>query len=661
MKFVILSILLVLSPLSLLSQIIQGGGASGTFNQTGAGQPNTNTNNVFQDTTKKIRKPGDKFLDDTTRQIYGAYSTRYRYLIDYIQVTGNRYIVDTTLDNFHRYNFVQANSNKAQDLGTIGTAIKPLFPSTPASIGSRLGIETFSYYIIDFEKVKFFNTRSPYSSWTYAQGGSGRSVLDVNFAINSGPDLNVFAGYRSLGSKLLTGNLVQSNRDRQARHRTFYIGGIWERRYYKLMAMAMSYSHSLIETGGLSIDSSILSLSDLYNEPPQRLTNQLTNVRGEQKGFQFNLYQEYGIDSTRLQLFMYSSITSQSNSYEDKTIGTKNQPGVNYNFYAKIYFPYDARTYQETNFLAGDTRVGVKSRRGGVFFSFYARNKFYRYRQKSQVNFENGLFVPAENFLGTNISLTLKKIGKINFEAEHLLNKDYRLSALSDFNWFSVGYKSSLIRPTLVQTHFVGNHAWWFNRFRPTFFNEIFGAIKLESPKIRFEPLLRFFNANDLIYFNEHAEPAQLSSSEQFAQLSVNSRLKTGPFTHSIELIYTRLGDNSVIRLPAYFVNYQIYYFRNVLKGSMLIQIGFDNHWRSSFKADAYDPFTQQFYLQNRYEIGNYWQCDFFANALINRTRFFVKLTNILKGLISEGDFSTPGYMMQQRQFEFGVSWMSFD
>jgi hypothetical protein len=635
------------------AQIMQGGGGMQTGGLPGSTQPNNR--NAFQDTTKKDRKPGDKFLDDSTKQIYGAYSTRFKYLSDFYEVTQNRYIVDTTLENFHRYNFVNRGANQWQDLGTVGTAIKPLFLPSPTEVGSKLGIDVFSRYLFDFETLRFFNTRSPYSEWSYAQGGSGRSVLDVHFAINSGPDLNIAAGYRSLGSKLLTGNLVQSNRDRQARHRSFYISSIWEKSRYKLLFMVSNYNHILLETGGLATDTSWQSLEELYKAPPQRLSNNLSEVRGEQKGIQANVYQQFALDSTRLQIFSYHALTNQTNLFED------NKTQSHLEFYKSTYFQNSTQSFQNTRYTCLENRIGLKTRIGAFFFATYLRNRQFQYRLLSQKTLENGLNVNPETSLGSTLSLTFKKIGRIAFDAEYLFFTDYRFKSTLDFKWFTGGYVSSLYRPALVHRHFVGNHAWWFNPLKSIFFNEVFGTAKFNFSRFGIEPSFRVLSLNNWVYFNESIEPTQLKDSENMAQVSLKIRLKTGSLQHHLELANTQTQNNSVLRLPQNFLNYQIYYFTKIKKGRMLLQVGFDNHYRSLFKADAYDPFSQQFYLQNRFEVGNFWQCDFFANAILNRSRFFIKVTNLLKDLAGKGDFSTPGYMMQQRQFEFGLCWMSFD
>ncbi len=653
-KVSILTVLLLLS-LQAYGQILQGGGTGNTMQGGFPGSPQQNNRNAFADSTKKERKPGDKFLDDTTKQIYGAYSTRYRYWSDYYEINENRYIVDTTLDNFHRYNFVNRGANQWQDLGTVGTAIKPLFLQPPTEVGSKLGIDVFSRYLIDFENLRFFNTRSPYSEWNYAQGGSGRSVLDVHFAINSGPDWNIAAGYRSLGSKLLTGNLVQSNRDRQARHRSLYLSSIWERNRYKVLFFASNYNHVVLETGGLNTAVANESLSQLYELQPQQLSNNLSEVRGEQKGVQVNVYQQFALDSTRLQFFSYHALTSQTNLYEDKRLQS------HLDFYQRVYFSGSTQTAQTTRYSTLDNRIGAKTRVGAFFLSTFLRHRSFTYSQKTQGSLENGLNVRPETSVAGRLALSFRKVGKLTFDAEYLFFRDYRFQAALDLDWFSGGYISSLQRPSLVQRHFVGNHAWWFYPLNSIFYNEIYAAGKLSLSRIGFEPKLRLLNLNDWVYFNQNIEPIQSKENESMAQVFLKFKLKTGRFQHTTDLVYTQVKPNSFLRLPQQFLNYQIYYFTNIKQGRMLLQVGFDNHYRSAFKADAYDPFTQQFYLQDRYEIGNFWQCDFFANALVNRSRFFIKVTNLLKDLVGPGDFATPGYMMQQRQFEFGLCWMAFD
>ncbi|MBC8110707.1 MAG: hypothetical protein H7Y04_06565, partial [Verrucomicrobia bacterium] len=87
-----------------------------------------------------------KIVDDTTKQLYSAKTSPYVTERDLLFNKIISYPADTSLDNFHLYNFVEQTQYRFTDLGMIGTAIRPVFPALPATIGTRLGMESFDPY-----------------------------------------------------------------------------------------------------------------------------------------------------------------------------------------------------------------------------------------------------------------------------------------------------------------------------------------------------------------------------------------------------------------------------------------------------------------------------------------------------------------------------------
>jgi hypothetical protein len=72
-------------------------------------------------------------------------------------------------------------------------------------------------------------------------------------------------------------------------------------------------------------------------------------------------------------------------------------------------------------------------------------------------------------------------------------------------------------------------------------------------------------------------------------------------------------------------------------------------------------PATQQFYLQNRFQVENYFLMDFFFNFRIKRLVATTKISNTLLGLVGKGYFASPVYLQQPRAFEVVINWLFFD
>ena len=115
-----------------------------------------------QDNVPTPRK-GSKIINDSTKQVYGPTTSKYFYEEDFFLNRKVLYTIDTSKWNFHRFNYVQRYNNFYQDLGNIGTAIRPVFNQVTDHIGTSSGFNAYDLYW-DSEAPKYFNTRSPYSN-----------------------------------------------------------------------------------------------------------------------------------------------------------------------------------------------------------------------------------------------------------------------------------------------------------------------------------------------------------------------------------------------------------------------------------------------------------------------------------------------------------------
>jgi hypothetical protein len=100
--------------------------------------------------------------------------------------------------------------------------------------------------------------------------------------------------------------------------------------------------------------------------------------------------------------------------------------------------------------------------------------------------------------------------------------------------------------------------------------------------------------------------------------------------------------------------------YKTLVAKVLYTQFGIDTRYNSAFYADAYDPATTRFYLQNEQKIGNYPYVDLHANLKLKRTRFFFLLMNSTASLL-DNYYVAPDYPLYKRTFRFGVSWSFYD
>src|SRR5687767_11310023 len=110
-----------------------------------------------------VQRRGSRVVDDTTRNIYGPNTSHYYFEEDFFANRNALHKIDTTRWNFHRFSYVQRFDNFYQDLGNIGTAIRPIYNQVSEVIGSNTGFDTYDLYWTS-EVIKYYDTKSPYSN-----------------------------------------------------------------------------------------------------------------------------------------------------------------------------------------------------------------------------------------------------------------------------------------------------------------------------------------------------------------------------------------------------------------------------------------------------------------------------------------------------------------
>lgn len=109
--------------------------------------------------------------DDSTKNIYGAKTTFFT-TEENIKNNIEAYkVIDTSLTNTHNWDPVNISDYYYQNLGTVGTAMRPVFYETPHIIGKRSGFGVYDYYVKTPDKFKYFDTKSPYTKMRSVFGG----------------------------------------------------------------------------------------------------------------------------------------------------------------------------------------------------------------------------------------------------------------------------------------------------------------------------------------------------------------------------------------------------------------------------------------------------------------------------------------------------------
>ena len=162
------------------------------------------------------------------------------------------------------------------------------------------------------------------------------------------------------------------------------------------------------------------------------------------------------------------------------------------------------------------------------------------------------------------------------------------------------------------------------------------------------------------IYNNEKALPTQASSELLILSAYLNKDFDSKHWFVRTQLLVQKGSNERYIHLPSV-AGYISMNYRSLVSKVLYFQLGVDTRYNTSFYADAYQPGTARFYLQDKQKIGNYPYVDLHVNMKLKRTRFFFKLMNSMSGLIGDNYYAAPDYPYYRRTYRIGVAWSFYD
>ncbi|MGY6520922.1 MAG: putative porin [Mongoliitalea sp.] len=595
-----------------------------------------------------------KLIDDSTKMVYGPKTTLYFLEKDIKRNRMKKYEVDTLLDNFHYYE-PNANSGwKFQDLGNVGSAAKPLFYQAPVMIGTTSGFHAYDLYYNSTDSMKYYDTKSPYTSMNAFYGGGNRNLLDIVFARNVNPRWNVGFNFHTIRArKTLNPNRRDDNLAEQNAY-SMHTSYKSENDRYLLLASFSRMLHKVNEQGGI-ISPTIDENSLLFAYEDAKVW--LRNSRASDLRQDIHLYQEYEL----VKGWQLYHVIDRRNQEVTFRTNLNSPDSAFFNRFNPERFNNVDSTFNNNQFLEWRNEVGFKGDLGPIYYNAFLKYRTGRMRSPFFVA-DNGF---TEVSVGGALRGDITEQWRFEAEGEYLFPDAFRIKGLFVSPWLEASYTKALYRPTSFQQLARGNHHRWSNRFSNTGLDQIQGMLKIDGRYFTIRPNLTLNRINNYVFFNQEQQATQ-SNAEVFMVIpgirsSVNLRKKL--FWES-EVYYTLLegeGANN-FRIPSWFINSRVYYESPMFNDNLYVQIGVDGRFRDDFFADNYNPAMQQFFLQDEFNVFAYPIVDFFINARINRTRILFRFNHLnINTLQQPGYFVTPYYTGLRRVFDIGISWPLFD
>ena len=598
-----------------------------------------------------------QIVDDSTELVYNPETTLILLEEDIKNNLEIERHPDTTLNQLEDFTWLDKTSDYYQDLGNSGTAMYPIFYPLDEVIGRKSGFDAYNIYMIDPERLRIYDTKSPFMDLKVVFGGGSRAVADFNYSRNVSENWNVgFDIYRITSDKQI-GYAGQG--DRNVVSTTFDLYSYYKHKTlpYSMIISLANMSHNVEETGGISVEEGA-PLEDFFQY--QDADIHLSGAQTYDKRIQGHLYHQYEL-TPQLGVYHQFDYKRQKAGFYDQSEGSADDPFDQY--YDRFLIDPDS-TYENAVFSETLNEAGLKGDLANIFYRVYIKSRIldmdYLYLDPTSGN--------VETYLGGYARFDWKEKFNIEAQAEFLQSGEYKLIGKINSDLIFGSYKSVLSKPGFLKQSYFGNNHEWYNNFQSEFTNEIKGGIQVKTRNIKLRPTGRIVSMNNFTYYDQEIRPRQAGSAAMFSvggdvnlTLYTNREFKKA-FHLENEVYYSETagGDASKLRVPKLFYNGRVYWSGAIFKNTMGIQIGVNVHAKTSYYALAYAPEIQQFYLQDDFQIEAFYAVDAFLNVKVDKLRVFLKMTHANQPQ-DGGYFITPGYPGEGRMIGLGARWLFFD
>ena len=585
-------------------------------------------------------------LDDTTKIIYGMKTTSFISKENFLLSDTIFLILDSTLNDIYDISIPEKNQFKYQNLGNLGSPIKNIFYETPNSFSLQSGLSSLQPYIDEISTSKFCDTKSPFIDLGLYFGGLGRSKVDFEFSRNLNKNWNLTLAINRISSDKQIG-AIKNKGDKNIKSSSLRFNIFHKSKNKKISHFTdiISLNHNTLGTGGVDLIVDSLPIDFfLYKDFEVRLTE----VENIYKNLKLETYTDYKL-SNELKFYNHSKYRKEYYGYEDMNLS------LNFNFYDS--FSNNIATQDSFKIKNISNRIGIKGNSKLFNYDIYGNFGYFKYHVNA---LENSF---SEIYVGGLLKYKNPSFDVVsNFEIKK--SSDYRLKVDIKSKIFEASYLSALYEPKIFERIYLGNHYSWENNFNSSFVNNLNAKINLENRFITFSPSINFYTIKNHIYFigDNHLQADQIISFNQFI-VDLKLKLLNNKINFDNKFTYNMSSNSArgILNFPKQTLYSKLYYNGTWFNNTIPVQLGTIISYRSEYYGEAYDPITQNFYVQNEFMLERYLRFDLFFTMQVNNLRIFLKMNHFNQFDSFDGYFVTPYYPAQKKVLDLGVRWYFFN
>ena len=210
------------------------------------------------------------------------------------------------------------------------------------------------------------------------------------------------------------------------------------------------------------------------------------------------------------------------------------------------------------------------------------------------------------------------------------------------------------ITPSFYMRHFHSRYFWWDNRDM-NMIQQIYAGAKIDLESTRTQLSAGIESIQNYVFFNKQGMPEQKNGNLQVINARIKQDLMYRAFGWENEAAYQLSSDKSVLPLPQISLYTNMYLKFKVAK-VLMVQLGVNMYYNTSYYAPYYEPATQQFQVQDEVKVGNYPLVNAYANFHLKQARFFVMGYNLGSKFVNPNYFSLAHYPLDPFVLKMGVA-----
>ena len=584
--------------------------------------------------------------------------------------------IDTslTIKKLYSFNYLRRDNfglmpfpNEGQTYNTLQYSLNTFSPLP------EFGFKAKHFNFLEANQIRYTSVATPVTELYFKTVMKQGQNVDAFFALNLTPRLNFSIAYKGLRSEGRYVNQMASTGN--FRFTTSY--NTKNKRYF---ANAHFVSQDIMneENGGITTTEDFESGDPAFINR-DRLEVYLTDARSFLKGKRVFLDHFFRVNPTEGGNNLY---VSHQFNYENKFF-EYNQPTVGSFSALRFGESYKTsgindqthynKTYNKLGLIYENTTLGK--------FQFFADDFFHNY-------YYNQILILDDQTIPSSISQRINSIGgqyeyrKNKWNGKFLFSRSVTNQSLSDleakmqYDWnediqFSFQYqnmnKLPNINNNLYQSSYVNYN--WSNDFK----NEKINSLVVNATTPWVEASVQYSTFNDHLYFADISTPAQIALNQQIVNpaqyggtinyLSVKASREFRFWKLALDntLLYQKVDQSdAILNVPEFLTRNTFYFSQEMFRKSLFFQTGVTLNYFTNYFANDYNPVIGEFFVQNKKEIGNFANFDFFFNARIQRTRVYVIAEHFNSSLSGYNYYSAPNMPYRDFTIRFGVVWNFF-